>query len=729
MDTEQGGLLHEKLHEYFGFSSFKGNQEAVIRNVLSGKDTFVLMPTGGGKSLCYQLPALIMDGVAIVISPLIALMKNQVDAMRTFSTESGIAHFLNSSLNKSAIAQVRQDVLDGRTKLLYFAPESLTKEDNIAFLRKIKISFYAIDEAHCISEWGHDFRPEYRRIRPIINDIGQAPLIALTATATPKVQMDIQKNLGMTDATVFRSSFNRPNLYYELRPKHNVDHDIIRFIKQNAGKSGIIYCLSRKKVEELAELLVANGIKALAYHAGMDAQTRADNQDDFLHERVDVIVATIAFGMGIDKPDVRYVIHYDIPKSLEGYYQETGRAGRDGGEGHCLTFYSYKDIQKLEKFMQGKPVAEQEIGKLLLLETVSYAESSMCRRRSLLHYFGEQYTEANCGSCDNCCNPKPKVEAKEELQLALETLKAIGDKFKIDHLIAVLMGKTTAMIKSYGHNKLELFGAGEDKDLRFWNAVVRQGLILGFIDKNIENYGLISINKRGEEYIKKPTSVTITLDHDYDSEDENEPSGPIKGGGAADEELFAMLKDLRRKVAKQNGLAPYVIFQDPSLEDMSIQYPITMEEMQTISGVGVGKAQKYGAEFIELIKKYVEEKEIIRPQDMVVRSVANKSNNKIFIIQSIDRKMDFEDVARARNLDMDELLTEIETIVNSGTRLDIQYYLNSVMDDDKVEDIYLYFKEDAETDSLDAAIEELGSEYSEEEIRLVRIKFISEVAN
>ena len=729
MDTEQGGLLHEKLHEYFGFSSFKGNQEAVIRNVLSGKDTFVLMPTGGGKSLCYQLPALIMDGVAIVISPLIALMKNQVDAMRTFSTESGIAHFLNSSLNKSAIAQVRQDVLDGRTKLLYFAPESLTKEDNIAFLRKIKISFYAIDEAHCISEWGHDFRPEYRRIRPIINDIGQAPLIALTATATPKVQMDIQKNLGMTDATVFRSSFNRPNLYYELRPKHNVDRDIIRFIKQNDGKSGIIYCLSRKKVEELAELLVANGIKALAYHAGMDAQTRADNQDAFLHERVDVIVATIAFGMGIDKPDVRYVIHYDIPKSLEGYYQETGRAGRDGGEGHCLTFYSYKDIQKLEKFMQGKPVAEQEIGKLLLLETVSYAESSMCRRRSLLHYFGEQYTETNCGSCDNCCNPKPKVEAKEELQLALETLKAIGDKFKIDHLVAVIMGKTTAMIKSYGHNKLELFGAGEDKDARFWNAVVRQGLILGFIDKNIENYGLISINKRGEEYIKKPTSVTVTLDHDYDSEDDNEVIGPMKGGGAADEELFAMLKDLRRKVAKMNGLAPYVIFQDPSLEDMSIQYPITMEELQTVSGVGVGKAQKYGAEFIELIKKYVEEKEIIRPQDMVVKGVANKSNNKIFIIQSIDRKMDFEDIARARNLDMDELLTEIETIVNSGTRLDIQYYLNTIMDEDKVEDIYLYFKEDAETDSLDAAIEELGSEYSEEEIRLVRIKFISEVAN
>ncbi|MBO7185464.1 MAG: DNA helicase RecQ [Alistipes sp.] len=729
MDTEQGVLLHDKLREYFGFTSFKGNQEAVISNVLAGKDTFVLMPTGGGKSLCYQLPALIMDGVAIVISPLIALMKNQVDAMRTFSTESGIAHFLNSSLNKSAVAQVRQDVLEGRTKLLYFAPESLTKEDNIAFLRKIKISFYAIDEAHCISEWGHDFRPEYRRIRPIINDIGTAPLIALTATATPKVQMDIQKNLGMTDATVFRSSFNRPNLYYELRPKHNVDHDIIRFIKQREGKSGIIYCLSRKKVEELAELLVANGIKALAYHAGMDAQTRADNQDAFLHERVDVIVATIAFGMGIDKPDVRYVIHYDIPKSLEGYYQETGRAGRDGGEGYCLTYYSYKDIQKLEKFMQGKPVAEQEIGKLLLLETVSYAESSMCRRKSLLHYFGEEYAEGNCGSCDNCCNPKPKVEAKGEMQLALEALNSIGDKFKIDHLVAVLMGKVTALVKSYGHNKSEFFGAGQDKDVRFWNAVIRQALIMGFVDKNIENYGLISVNSRGLEFIDKPRSVTVTLDHDYDSEDENVMAGPMKGGGAADEELFAMLKDLRRKVAKQNDLPPYVIFQDPSLEDMSIQYPITIEELQTISGVGAGKAQKFGAEFIKLIKAYVDEKEIIRPQDLVVKGVANKSNNKIFIIQSIDRKMDFEDIARAKNLDMDELLGEIETIVNSGTRLDIQYYLNTIMDEDKVEDIYLYFKEDAETDSLEDAIEELGSEYSEEEIRLVRIKFISEVAN
>ena len=649
--------------------------------------------------------------------------------MRTFSTESGIAHFLNSSLNKSAIAQVRQDVLEGRTKLLYFAPESLTKEDNIAFLRKIKISFYAIDEAHCISEWGHDFRPEYRRIRPIINDIGTAPLIALTATATPKVQMDIQKNLGMTDATIFRSSFNRPNLYYELRPKHNIDHDIIRFIKQHEGKSGIIYCLSRKKVEELAELLMANGIKALAYHAGMDAQTRADNQDAFLHERVDVIVATIAFGMGIDKPDVRYVIHYDIPKSLEGYYQETGRAGRDGGEGHCLTYYSYKDIQKLEKFMQGKPVAEQEIGKLLLLETVSYAESSMCRRKSLLHYFGETYEEANCGNCDNCCNPKPKVEAKREMKLALEILEEIGDKFKIDHLVSILTGKVTALVKSYNHHKLESFGAGEEKDAAFWNAVIRQALIMGLVDKNIENYGLISVNERGKAFIESPKAVTITLDHDYDSEDEAAAGGPMKGSGAADEELFAMLKDLRRSVAKKNDLPPYVIFQDPSLEDMSIQYPITMEELQTISGVGAGKAQKFGAEFIKLIKTYVEEKEIIRPQDLVVKGVANKSNNKIFIIQSIDRKMDFEDIAHARNLDMDELLSEIEAIVNSGTRLDIQYYLNTVMDSDKVDDIYLYFKEDAETDSLEDAIEELGSEYSEEEIRLVRIKFISEVAN
>ena len=730
MKQNEDSLLREKLKEYFGFSSFKGNQEAVIRNVLSGKDTFVLMPTGGGKSLCYQLPALLMDGVAIVISPLIALMKNQVDAMRTYSNDAGIAHFLNSSLNKSAVAQVRNDVLEGRTKLLYFAPESLTKEDNVAFLRKVKVSFYAIDEAHCISEWGHDFRPEYRRIRPIINEIGTAPLIALTATATPKVQMDIQKNLGMSDASVFKSSFNRPNLYYEIRPKHDVDREIIRYIKQHEGKSGIIYCLSRKKVEELTELLVANGIRALAYHAGMDASTRAANQDDFLMERVEVIVATIAFGMGIDKPDVRYVIHYDIPKSLEGYYQETGRAGRDGGEGYCLTFYSYKDIQKLEKFMQGKPIAEQEIGKLLLLETVSYAESSMCRRKTLLHYFGEDYTEDNCGNCDNCRNPKPKVDARAALKMALEALRDIGDKFKADYLVNVLVGKTTALIKSYGHNKSKWFGAGAEHDARFWGAVLRQALILGLIDKNIENYGLISVNKKGEGYIALPFPVTVTLDHDYDEEEkESESVAPMGKGGAADEELFSMLKDLRKKVAKQHGLPPFVIFQDPSLEDMAVQYPITFEEMQNITGVGVGKARKFGEEFIRLIKAYVEEKEIIRPQDMIVKGVASKSGNKIFIIQSIDRKMDFEDIARAKDLDFDELLTEIEGIVNAGTKLDISYYLKEFMDEDKIEDIYLYFKEDAESDSLDAAIEELGADYTEEEIRLVRIKFMCEQGN
>ena len=730
MSDKEVSKLYHCLKEYFGFDNFKGNQEAVIRNVLDGNDTFVLMPTGGGKSLCYQLPALMMDGVAIVISPLIALMKNQVDAMRTFSMVDGVAHFLNSSLNKAAVTKVKEDVLAGKTKLLYFAPESLTKEDNVNFLRKIKISFYAIDEAHCISEWGHDFRPEYRRIRPIINEIGQAPLIALTATATPKVQMDIQKNLGMLDASVFKSSFNRPNLFYEIRSKANATKDIIRYIKNHEGQSGIIYCLSRKKVEELAELLAANNIKVAPYHAGMDAATRAGNQDKFLHEQVDVIVATIAFGMGIDKPDVRYVIHYDIPKSLEGYYQETGRAGRDGGGGQCIAFYSYKDIQKLEKFMQGKPLAEQEIGKLLLQETVSYAESSMCRRKTLLHYFGEEYPEENCGCCDNCLHPKPKIDAQASLRMALEALRDLGDKFKADYLASVLVGKNTALIKSYGHNKSEWFGAGADHDIRYWGAVIRQALIMGLIDKNIENYGLLSINAKGEEFIAAPRPVYITLDHDYDEEEkETDAVAPTGKGGAADEELFSMLKDLRKKVARQHDLPPFVIFQDPSLEDMAIQYPITIEEMQNISGVGVGKARKFGEEFIRLIRTYVEEKEIVRPQDMIVKSVGNKSGNKIFIIQAIDRKMDFEDIARAKDLDFDELLTEIEGIVNSGTKLDISYYIEQVIDEDKSNDIYLYFKEDAQSDSLDEAIEELGGDYTEEEIRLVRIKFMCEQGN
>jgi ATP-dependent DNA helicase RecQ len=718
--------LHEKLKEHFGFGAFKGDQQAVIQNVLDGHDTFVLMPTGGGKSLCYQLPALMMDGVAIIISPLIALMKNQVDAMRMFSEQEGIAHFINSSLNKTAIAQVRKDVLEGRTKLLYFAPESLTKEDNVSFLRKIKISFYAIDEAHCISEWGHDFRPEYRRIRPIINEIGSAPLIALTATATPKVQMDIQKNLGMQDATVFRSSFNRPNLYYEVRPKRDVNKEIIRHIKQNEGKSGIIYCLSRKKVEELAELLVANGVKALPYHAGMDAATRAQNQDAFLMEQADVIVATIAFGMGIDKPDVRYVIHYDIPKSLEGYYQETGRAGRDGGEGRCITFYSYKDIQKLEKFMQGKPVGEQEIGKLLLMETVSYAESSICRRKTLLHYFGEEYDQDDCGSCDNCLNPRPKVESSRQMRLVLETLLAIGEKFKGDHLINILMGRATAMIKSYGHDKLPQFGEGAEQTESYWGAVIRQGLILNLINKGIENYGLLSVSESGRKFLEKPVPVTVTLDHEYEDDDDDDAPISRGGGGAADETLFAMLKDLLRRVAREQGLPPFVIFGEPSLEDMAVQYPITIEEMHNITGVGVGKAKKFGEPFVELISRYVVDNEIVRPQDMVVRSVVSSGSNKVFIIQSIDRKMDFEDIARARDLEFDELLTEIEAIVNSGTKLTIDYYVRQVVDDDKAEEIYDYFREEATSDSLDEAMEALGPDFSEEEVRLVRLQFICE---
>ena len=730
MSGKQNIELRDCLKRYFGFDGFKGNQEAVIRNVLDGKDTFVLMPTGGGKSLCYQLPALMMDGVAIVISPLIALMKNQVDAMRTFSMEDGVAHFLNSSLNKAAVAKVKSDVLEGKTKLLYFAPESLTKEDNVNFLRKIRISFYAIDEAHCISEWGHDFRPEYRRIRPIINEIGPAPLIALTATATPKVQMDIQKNLGRLDSAVFKSSFNRPNLFYEVRSKTNATKEIIRYIKSNEGKSGIIYCLSRKKVEELSELLAANNIKVAPYHAGMDAATRAANQDKFLHEQVDVIVATIAFGMGIDKPDVRYVIHYDIPKSLEGYYQETGRAGRDGAGGHCITFYSYKDIQKLEKFMQGKPLAEQEIGRLLLQETVSYAESSVCWRKTLLHYFGEEFAEENCGCCDNCLHPKPRFEGMEPMKLMLQVLQSIGDKFKADYLINMLVGRNNALIKSYNHHKSEWFGVGSDRNDRFWGAVVRQALILGLVDKNIENYGLLSINAAGEEFVRHPHSVMIAADHEYeDGDDDDTVSPPAGKGGVADEELYAMLKDLRKQVARQMELPPFVIFQDPSLEDMSIQYPVTLDEMQNITGVGAGKARKFGKPFVELIKKYCDEKDIVRPQDMVVKSVVNKSGSKVFIIQSIDRQMDFEDIARARDMDFDELLTEIEAIVHSGTRLNVGYYVDQAVDEDKAEEIYLSFKEDAETDSLDEAIKELGGDFTEEEIRLVRIKFMSELGN
>ncbi|MFI3314398.1 MAG: DNA helicase RecQ [Rikenellaceae bacterium] len=723
--------LTESLKKYFGFSQFKSNQEEIIKTLMNGKDVFVLMPTGGGKSLCYQLPAMMMDGVAIIISPLIALMKNQVDAMRGFSLNDGVAHFLNSSLNKSAIAKVKEDVLAGKTKLLYFAPESLTKEENINFLRNIKISFYAIDEAHCISEWGHDFRPEYRRIRPIITEISTAPIIALTATATPKVQLDIQKNLGMQNAVTFKSSFNRPNLYYEVRSKNNTIKEIIKFIKQNEGKSGIIYCLSRKKVEEIADTLIVNGVKALPYHAGMDAHTRADNQDRFLKEDVDVIVATIAFGMGIDKPDVRYVIHYDIPKSLEGYYQETGRAGRDGGEGKCIVFYSYKDIQKLEKFMQGKPVAEQEIGKLLLMETVSYAESSVCRRKSLLHYFGEEYLEENCGSCDNCLNPKPKFDASKSIVLMLQTLQVIGDKFKIDYLANVINGKSSNLIKSYKHNELELFGKGEDEPLAYWITVIRRALILGLIDKDIENYGLLSISPKGLEYINSPYEVMISRDNEFEDGVDNDGGAINRSAsmGAADEELFKMLKELRKTVAKRKDLPPFVIFQDPSLEDMANQYPITMEELQNITGVGVGKAKKFGKDFIELIARYVEERDIIRPQDMVVKSVVNKSTNKVYIIQSIDRKMELYDIADAKGLTLDELLDEIEVIVNSGTKINIDYFINMEIDEDKQEEIYDYFKEEAVDDSLDSAVKNLSGDITEQEIRLVRIKVFSELGN
>ncbi|MFO7369664.1 MAG: DNA helicase RecQ [Bacteroidales bacterium] len=722
--------LIEVLKKHFGFTSFKGNQEAIIRNVLDGNDTFVLMPTGGGKSLCYQLPSLIMPGTAIIISPLIALMKNQVDAMRSFSEEDGVAHFMNSSLNKAAISKVKHDVVEGKTKLLYVAPESLTKEENIQFLKKVKISFYAIDEAHCISEWGHDFRPEYRRIRPIINEIGTAPIIALTATATPKVQHDIQKNLGMLSAHVFKSSFRRHNLYYEVRPKKNVAKEIIRYIKSNHGKSGIIYCLSRKKVEELAETLQVNGIKALPYHAGLDSATRSKNQDSFLMEEADVIVATIAFGMGIDKPDVRFVIHYDIPKSLEGYYQETGRAGRDGGEGNCIAFYSYKDIQKLEKFMQGKPIAEQEIGKQLLLETVAYAESSVCRPRQLLNYFGEEMGET-CDNCDNCLHPKSQFEGKDDVVLVLKAILEVKEKFKVDHIASMIAGVKTPAIKSYNHQMLESFGAGKSKDANYWSMVIRQSLIRRLVQKEIENYGLLKLDEKGHEFLKTPVSFMLSEDHDYSDTDEEEDSfGGSERPGTADEELFSILKNLRKKLSKQLQLPPFVIFQDPSLEDMAIQYPISLEELQNITGVGAGKAKRYGAEFIKIIKSYVEEKEIIRPQDMVVKSIINKSNLKVFVIQSIDRQMDFEDIASAKNIEMPALLDEIEAIVNSGTKLNIDYYLNHVMDQDHQQEIYDYFMEEAEDESLENALKELGEDnYSEEEVRLVRIKFMSELGN
>ena len=718
--------LTEELKRNFGFDTFKGNQEAIIRNLLAGNDTFVLMPTGGGKSLCYQLPSLILDGTAIVISPLIALMKNQVDAMRNFSAEDGVAHFINSSLNKTAIDQVKTDILSGKTKLLYVAPESLTKEENIDFLKQVNVSFYAVDEAHCISEWGHDFRPEYRRIRPIINEIGVRPVIALTATATPKVQHDIQKNLGMLEATVFKSSFNRPNLYYEVRPKTaNIDKDIIKYIKSQEGKSGIIYCLSRKKVEELAELLQVNGIRALPYHAGMDSATRTQNQDAFLLEKIDVIVATIAFGMGIDKPDVRYVIHYDIPKSLEGYYQETGRAGRDGGEGQCITFYINKDLQKLEKFMQGKPIAEQEIGKQLLLETAAYAESSLCRRKILLHYFGEEYEEDNCGNCDNCLNPKKQVEAKDQLCAVLETIIALKEKFKAEYVIDVLLGKETSQILSYQHEDLEVFGSGQGEDDRTWNAVIRQALIAGYIGKDIENYGLLKVTKAGHAFLKNPVSFKIVKDVDFD---EVEEEVPMKGGAscAVDPELYSILKDLRKKIAKRLELPPYVIFQDPSLEAMATTYPITIEELQNIPGVGAGKAKRYGEEFVKVIKAHVEENEIERPEDLRVRTVANKSKLKVSIIQAIDRKIALDELAESKGLEFGELLDEIEAIVYSGTKINIDYFLHEIMDDEHIDDIFDYFKE-SESDSLEDAIEEFGMEYSEEEIRLIRIKFPSEM--
>ena len=719
--------LTKMLKEYFGFDKFKGDQEAIIRNVISGNDTFVLMPTGGGKSLCYQLPSLLMEGTAIVISPLIALMKNQVDVINGMSDEEGVAHYLNSSLNKAAIDMVKNDIQKGKTKLLYVAPESLTKEEYVDFLKTCKISFYAIDEAHCISEWGHDFRPEYRRIRPIMNEIGQAPVIALTATATDKVRTDIKKSLGILDAHEFKSSFNRPNLYYEVRSKtKDIDKQIVKYILQNPGKSGIIYCLSRKKVEELSAVLCANNIKAAPYHAGLDTLTRSTTQDDFLMERIDVIVATIAFGMGIDKPDVRFVIHYDIPKSLEGYYQETGRAGRDGGEGNCIAFYSYKDLQKLEKFMEGKPVAEQDIGRQLLQETAAYAESSVCRRRMLLHYFGEEYNKDNCGSCDNCLHPKVKKEAGEELLIILKSILAIKEDFRTDYVIDFVTGRATDDIVAHKHDQLEEFGLGEDQERKLWNPVIRQALIAGYLKKEVENYGLLKVTAAGKRFIKHPTSFMIVEDNEFsDVDDEDASEGR---GSVLDPALYAMLKDLRRDVANKVKLPPYVIFMDTSLEQMATVYPITLEELQNIQGVGAGKARKFGKEFIELIKKHCKENEIERPEDLRVRTVAKKSMLKVKIIQGIDRQVALDDIANAQGLDFEELLDEIEAIVYSGTKINIDYFIEDVMDDDHVDDIYDYFME-SESDDLDAAMDELGDDYTEDEVRLVRIKFLSEMAN
>jgi len=735
-EVDKAELL-SALKNFFGFDGFKGSQEKIIKNLLKGEDTFVIMPTGGGKSLCYQLPAIMSEGTAIVVSPLIALMKNQVDAIRGFSNENGIAHFLNSSLNKSDITQVKKDVLSGKTKLLYIAPETLTKEENILFFKEFKISFFAIDEAHCISEWGHDFRPEYRRLRPIIDAVGGVPVIALTATATPKVQQDIQKNLGMMEAQVFKSSFNRDNLYYEIRPKQNVFKEIVKFIKQNPNKSGIVYCLSRKKVEELAEALKVNGVKAAPYHAGLDAKERAKTQDRFLMEELQVIVATIAFGMGIDKPDVRFVIHHDIPKSLEGYYQETGRAGRDGGEGNCLTFYSYDDILKLEKFMKDKPVAEQEIGKQMLAETASFAETSSCRRKFLLHYFGEEFQESKCNAmCDNCRHPKQRFEAQEDLELVLECVLEIKEKHKIKDVLNVLMGTLTATAKSYKHNKTESWSKGlqDDKDDRHWQSVLRQAVVNGYLSKDIENYGLIKLTDKGKAFLKKPHSIKLTRDTDYSNLDKDHSDDDLTYGGkggseATDEVLYGMLKDLVKKTAKAKNLPPYVIFQEPSLQEMAIQYPVKIDELTKIGGVGAGKAAKYGKPFVELIKKYVDENEIERPVDMVIKSVVNKSGLKVYIIQNIDRKINLRDMAKSKNLSVTDLLTEIETIVESGTKVNIDYFIQNEIDEEKQAEIMDYFRE-SETDSVAAALNELGeNDYQEEEIRIMRIKFLSDFGN